>query len=79
MPIKRPAYDKTSFWKADCFFCGDKIAVFSPNRINSSLGLGYTIENCVPCCTMCNLIRHDRDIDVLNMHLLKMLKHQRII
>ena len=66
-----------TFWQADCNYCGDQIATVGIDRIDSNIG--YTIKNCVPCCWECNRIKGDRESEPLNMHLLKMLKHQRII
>jgi hypothetical protein len=38
-----------------CHYCGDDDRVCGLDRMNSSLG--YTIENVVPCCMVCNLIK----------------------
>jgi len=39
-----------------CFYCGDSIPV-GIDRIDSNLG--YTIENSVACCSMCNYMKKD--------------------
>lgn len=66
-----------TYWQADCNYCGDQIATIGIDRVDSNVG--YTIENCVPCCTRCNIIKMDYDMEETNMHMLKMLKHQGII
>lgn len=56
-----------------CFYCGslgnprnrdyskNKLSVNGIDRIDSSLD--YTINNCVPCCTMCNYMKQDYSQD----------------
>ena len=65
------------YWGADCSYCGDQIATVGIDRVDSSLG--YTVDNVVPCCRMCNIIKLDHDNDILNTHMLKMLKHQGVM
>jgi len=66
-----------TFWQAYCTYCPDQIATIGIDRIDSSKG--YSLENCVPCCWECNRIKGDRNIDNINTHMLKMLKHQGVI
>lgn len=52
-----------------CFYCGStgeerqrdcgksKLKVNGIDRVNSSLD--YSVDNCVPCCTMCNYMKQD--------------------
>lgn len=49
--------------KQNCFYCGDepsKIKKFYGERLNYhgidrlDSSIGYSYENCVPCCTGCN-------------------------
>jgi len=35
---------------------------------------GYTLENCVPCCVVCNRIKSNHSLDFLHQHLQKMLE-----
>lgn len=37
-----------------CFYCNEE-GIKGIDRIDSSIG--YTITNCVPCCSMCNLMK----------------------
>lgn len=55
--------------KQNCHYCGKEPSNIMKNKIfNGSYtysgidrkdnSLGYTIENCVPCCKMCNISKH---------------------
>lgn len=43
-----------------CFYCGVENAM-GIDRIDSSKD--YTLDNCVPCCSMCNIMKNKFDID----------------
>ena len=48
------------FFTSECFYCGQQYEGYGfkftgIDRLDSKLG--YTEENCVPCCTMCNYIK----------------------
>ena len=66
-----------SFWQADCSYCGDPISTIGIDRIDSALG--YAVGNCVPCCTRCNVIKMDYDIDETDAHMIKMLRYRGVI
>ena len=46
-----------SFWNLDCIYCGDSISTIGIDRVDSSKG--YIIDNIVPCCYQCNIIKMD--------------------
>lgn len=62
--------------KMDCFYCGDEpsqkektirnndiehILIYNGvDRINSNVG--YNLDNCVPCCGVCNLMKQDLSV-----------------
>lgn len=48
-----------------CTYCGNKAN--SLDRINSKIG--YTIENCVPCCKLCNTMKWDLSIQDFYSHI----------
>jgi 5-methylcytosine-specific restriction endonuclease McrA len=62
-----------SFLEKECFWCGIKNYSLSKkgkyskylhngiDRIDSSKG--YALDNCVSCCTFCNVAKADRTID----------------
>lgn len=66
--------DFVSIVTKDCNYCGippmqvanssDKIVSFLYNgidRVDSSKG--YSLDNCVPCCKICNFAKKDMDLD----------------
>ncbi len=73
----------------DCFYCGKQpeelqslkrynrtnkpILVNGVDRINSSLG--YSKENCVPCCTMCNRMKLDYSLSDFYNHVSRIYNH----
>lgn len=48
-----------AFWKKSCHYCGNIINTIGLDRIDNSQG--YSIENVVPCCTACNIMKHTLD------------------
>ena len=48
------------FWQKDCHYCGDPILTIGVDRVDSSEG--YTLINCVPCCTICNKIKLNHNL-----------------
>jgi hypothetical protein len=42
-------------WNDDCYYCRDKVNGAGFDRIDNDIG--YTIENSVPCCGMCNRMK----------------------
>ena len=49
------------FWNKECIYCGNKITTAGIDRIDSSVG--YTINNCVPCCYRCNVAKNNMNIE----------------
>lgn len=52
-----------NFILKDCFYCGKQGTLSDKNgidRIDSNIN--YTDDNCVSCCTMCNIMKKDMDI-----------------
>lgn len=55
---------------------GNKVNMLSVDRINSKLG--YTFNNCVSCCKICNTIKMDLQIDQWLQHLNKIIGHMSL-
>lgn len=55
----------TQMVQSSCDYCGEE-GVLGVDRVDS--GRGYTWDNCVPCCSLCNFAKRDlsRD-DFLNL------------
>ena len=43
------------YWQEPCIYCGDEIETIGLDRVNNDKG--YSIDNIVPCCYMCNLMK----------------------
>ncbi len=70
-----------------CFYCGaaPKI-IYAPNLPNGGYiyngidrkdsGIGYSSENCVPCCKMCNWMKNTLSVDVFISQCSAVVNHQ---
>lgn len=43
------------YWQQPCYYCGIDIETIGIDRIENDKG--YFVENCVPCCTICNSMK----------------------
>ncbi len=57
----------------NCHYCGiepkkiskSKFSIFTYNGIDRKINnKGYTIDNCLPCCTLCNKAKRDLDYNI---------------
>ena len=54
-----------SFWQQDCFYCGESIDTIGLDRVDN--GSGYSMDNCIPCCSKCNKMKNTLSIkDFIN-------------
>ena len=44
-----------AFWQQPCYYCGSDISTIGLDRLDSSWG--YSLENVVPCCEVCNKMK----------------------
>jgi len=44
-----------TFWDKPCHYCKQPINGIGIDRLDNSIG--YLIDNCVPCCTVCNMMK----------------------
>ena len=58
-----------------CAFCGTSTKI-GINRIDS--GQGYTIDNCQPACSKCNLMKYTFTSNNFIKHISKILKHLNV-
>ena len=71
-----------------CIYCGDSCSSTSgrlERGVNGTFSytgidrydnsLGYTLNNSVPCCKICNRIKTNMDVEYMKRHLTKMLKN----
>jgi hypothetical protein len=59
-----------------CFYTGDEMNliqsdpnVMSVDRIDSSIG--YSVDNCVSCCTICNMMKNILSVEDFLKHIKK--------
>lgn len=50
-----------------CHYCKNGLAETGSSLDRKNSNLGYSVENCVPCCTDCNMIRGKDRISHLEM------------
>lgn len=65
-----------SFWDKECHYCGTSIKGVGIDRINSAKS--YDIENTVPCCTKCNIMKSDHEYDFFIEHIKKIFNNLKI-
>ena len=58
------------YWNTVCYYCGEHITGIGFDQIIA--GRGYTKDNVVPCCDLCNYIKWDRSIEDTINHCRKM-------
>lgn len=69
--------DKENFYtltQQPCVYCGELNEYNGLDRIDSSIG--YTIENVVPCCSICNKMKLDHSKEFFFEHIKKIIKYQ---
>lgn len=58
-----------------CIYCGDLNDYNGIDRIDSTKG--YFLENCVPCCEICNKMKLDHQYNFWISHMQKILERQK--
>ena len=48
-----------------CIYCGSKESI-GVDRVDNQIG--YLIENCSPCCTMCNMMKKSLPLEIFLEH-----------
>lgn len=61
------------FWQQNCFYCNSEIKSIGLDRIDSKLG--YEINNIVPCCYICNVMKLDHSKFELYIHCIKIIEN----
>lgn len=73
--------------KLNCTYCGAEPAMpIRKERVRAKSGLmngvdrvdstkGYSVANCVPCCTICNEMKLDRSVDAFLAHARRIVAH----
>jgi len=50
-----------TLWQQDCYYCGAQVHSIGIDRIKNDVG--YVLSNCVPCCSICNMMKHSHHQD----------------
>ena len=65
-----------SLFLSNCYYCNN-----GPNPLNGidriNNDKGYTVENCVSCCKMCNEIKLNHSTEEILIHLQKIIDHMK--
>jgi len=75
--------------KQDCYYCGIepssvcKTTKYQPDYIYNGIdrvdnSIGYTLENCVPCCKLCNNAKTDLTVEEFKGWIKRLVKHNGI-
>ena len=56
----------STYWRQTCFYC-PTTDTRGIDRIDSSKG--YSLDNCVPCCSMCNQMKFDNNFNDFINHI----------
>lgn len=62
-------------WQIPCHYCGSDIDTIGIDRIDSKGD--YIVDNVVPCCTTCNLMKLDLNANVFLTHIEKIYTHKK--
>jgi hypothetical protein len=49
------------FWQKPCYYCGSEIKTIGLDRVYNNAG--YTMDNVVPCCWVCNRMKNNINPD----------------
>jgi uncharacterized protein with PIN domain len=66
-----------SFWQQPCNYCNREIDTIGIDRVNNTVG--YVMDNCVSCCSVCNKMKLDTPLDVWQANMAMVLKHMGLI
>lgn len=62
-----------SFWSKSCFYCKSEINLIGLDRVDNNLG--YTVENCVSCCEICNRMKLQLSLEFFINHCKKIVNN----
>ena len=62
-----------TFWNKPCQYCGGEIKTVGIDRVDNTKG--YILENCVPCCKTCNVMKLNHTTEFWISHIQKILEH----
>lgn len=72
-PFELSIEEFITFWQKPCHYCGDSIETIGLDRIDNSKG--YSLDNCVSCCYICNIMKASLDKETFISHIRKINNH----
>lgn len=63
----------TKFFNTNCAYCNDINPTLGIDRVDNNIG--YTPDNCVPCCSPCNFMKHAYSKEFFEKHVEKIYMH----
>jgi hypothetical protein len=80
IPFKLTLEGFSDLVKDPCRYCGAALSATGSGLDRKDSYLGYTLDNCVPCCTVCNRIRGKDSISYSEMfEVIKLLRQLRSV
>jgi hypothetical protein len=55
-----------TFWQKPCFYCGNAIEKIGIDRVDTKNG--YSMDDCVSCCSICNRMKMDHSVEKFLEH-----------
>ena len=65
--------DFENMWQMPCVYCGNEIETIGLDRIDNTKG--YTIDNVVPCCKLCNGLKKATPLNEWIDHMVKIINN----
>jgi hypothetical protein len=65
------------FYQVPCYYCGKLLPSLGIDRVNNDEG--YTLKNCVPCCSRCNRMKMADTQEEFLQQITNIYKHFKII
>jgi len=66
-----------TFWNKPCSYCNSEIKGVGIDRVDNNIG--YEINNCVPCCEICNRMKLKLSLSDFLSHIQKIINHTALV
>lgn len=66
-----------TFWQAPCSYCGSPIETVGLDRVDHTRS--YTMDNIVPCCRLCNVMKFTLSPEEFLAHCRKIVEHAKTL
>jgi len=62
IPFELTEIQFMTFWQKPCYYCNSPIPTIGLDRVDNTKG--YTMDNVVSCCKVCNLMKRNLPLDI---------------